>query len=1024
MSEVKLISPLLDGFAMGNPMSEHDGVRCCPAIKEHTDKKYIVKIISVPATQAQLDALLLAGAYKDPADAMEYFRQVGEGILEEAQLLKTLSRLDGFLPYEGWQMEPITRRRLGYQVYLVGSYKRSLEKHMKSHPITHLEAINLGLDLCAALTVCREAGALYVALTPANVFVSENKEYRIGDLGFIQLNALRYSALPEKYFSPYTAPELFDPMGNVNLTVDTYALGMMLYQLYNDGRIPFKGKQRPEEALPSPLNADYELAEIIMKAIDPDPANRWTDPKDMGKALAEYMQRNAINDVPITPHTPLDVKPEDILPVEKNVQPEPEEAVTEAAEAPAVQAEEEIAEAMDEVVSASTEEAAAESPTEADMETVEVEEASEELPEALEEEMPVEQIASPAAEEAVVSEEAVPIESDISAEEASALEESAEETVEDKPKETVSPELSKMLAQAEDLISHVPEFTLPEETEPHNPFSFVLDEDELLEETAIAEESASEETEPGMPELKSRKNQRKFVDAKYKRRKKRIAGALSAAALLALLGAGGYWYYQNQYVVAISDLVLEAKDDSISVSINSKKEDGAWFIKCIRPDGTTYTHGASSGTTLFSGLEPNTEYTIQVEIDGLHKLTGQTTGMITTEPTTKILSFTPVAGPEDGSVVLTLEMEGQEPKDWTVIYSAEGEQELRKSFSGNTVTIMGLTVGKDYTFQLDTGENIALGGQTSVEYMPSKLVVAENLYFTSEDGSQITANWSVSGGAMVEQWVVKCYNSRDYEQELVVSEPTATFSGMDPTTTYTLEVTASGMTKATVAHISANPLNITSLTADNSDSSALKLRWDYTGENSGSWKLQYHLSGGTQNTVSCESASGEISPKIPGAKYAITLQSTDGTTVLNSSHSYTVPQAEAFAAHGLAAEGITAKLLKTPDANGWLAEKQEDSAFGSIFASGDGISIALFTEGKFQRPGSDLEILYVIRDAYGNILPDLVSTETTFWHRIWNNGNVSNAELKVPAVPIASGEYVLELYFNGMEVTKLPFTIQ
>ena len=77
-------------------MSSHDGIICCPAIKENTDKKYIVKIISVPASQAQMDALLLAGAYKDPADAVNYFREMGEGILKEAELLKTLSKLARF----------------------------------------------------------------------------------------------------------------------------------------------------------------------------------------------------------------------------------------------------------------------------------------------------------------------------------------------------------------------------------------------------------------------------------------------------------------------------------------------------------------------------------------------------------------------------------------------------------------------------------------------------------------------------------------------------------------------------------------------------------------------------------------------------------------------------------------------------------------------------------------------------------------------------------------------------------------
>ena len=96
MSDPKNISPLLDGFTLGTPFSEHHGVVCCPAIKENSNKKYIVKVISVPATQAQFDAMLLAGAYKDPGDAMEYFRDIGENILREAELLKPLK--SNYLP--------------------------------------------------------------------------------------------------------------------------------------------------------------------------------------------------------------------------------------------------------------------------------------------------------------------------------------------------------------------------------------------------------------------------------------------------------------------------------------------------------------------------------------------------------------------------------------------------------------------------------------------------------------------------------------------------------------------------------------------------------------------------------------------------------------------------------------------------------------------------------------------------------------------------------------------------------------
>ena len=300
MSDTKLVSPLLDGFLMGDSISEHNGVRCCPAMHEETGDKYIVKIISIPSSQRQLDALLLTGAYPDAASAMEYFSEQAEGVVKEAEILKELSKLQGFMPYEGWQTVPMKNNQLGYEVYLLSRYKHTLEKYLKGHTMTHLGAVNLGLDLCAALSICRRAGYMFVDLKPSNIYLYGKREYRIGDLGFVPLDSLKFNSLPSKYCSPYTAVELHDPMSTLNPTADIYAVGMILYQIYNDGRLPFETKA-PAKALDAPLNADYEMAEIIQKAIDPNPRKRWQTPIEMGQALVSYMQRNSVNDAPIVP---------------------------------------------------------------------------------------------------------------------------------------------------------------------------------------------------------------------------------------------------------------------------------------------------------------------------------------------------------------------------------------------------------------------------------------------------------------------------------------------------------------------------------------------------------------------------------------------------------------------------------------------------------------------------------------------------------------------------------------------------
>ena len=304
MSDPKLISPLLDGLIMGDAINEHHGISCCPAINEETEEKYIVKIISIPPSPTQMDALLLTGAYPDEASALAYFKDVTDEVIAEIEILKRLSEQEGFIPYEGWQLEPMDDGK-GYDIYLLRSYNRTLERHFKRHSFTHLDALNLGLDLCAAMSVSRRSGYLYVGLKPGNIFVTEDGQYKIGGLGFIKLDSLKYMSLPEKSRSIYTPAEINDAYAALNTTIDVYSIGLILYQAYNNGELPFNDDIAPGQKLPAPLYADYEMSEIILKACDPDPEQRWQDPKDMGKAIASYMQRNSVNSIPITPFTVL-----------------------------------------------------------------------------------------------------------------------------------------------------------------------------------------------------------------------------------------------------------------------------------------------------------------------------------------------------------------------------------------------------------------------------------------------------------------------------------------------------------------------------------------------------------------------------------------------------------------------------------------------------------------------------------------------------------------------------------------------
>lgn len=161
-------------------------------------------------------------------------------------------------------------------------------------PLTHLGAINMAQDICSALSLLRQNGYLYSNLKPENIFRNNDGTYIIGDLGSLRIDALKYSSLPEKYRSAYTAPEIEDVFSPVSTNLDVYALGCILYSIYNENALP-------DSSLTPAKHADYALWQIIEKACHPDPSQRWEDPDAFGHALTEYLQTYGAQDKSIVP---------------------------------------------------------------------------------------------------------------------------------------------------------------------------------------------------------------------------------------------------------------------------------------------------------------------------------------------------------------------------------------------------------------------------------------------------------------------------------------------------------------------------------------------------------------------------------------------------------------------------------------------------------------------------------------------------------------------------------------------------
>ena len=974
MSESKLVSPLLDGFALGSPMSSHSGVCCCPAMKNDSEQKYIVKIISVPASQVQLDALLVTGAYKDPAAALDYFRQQADDISAEAEFLQNMAKLEGFVGYEGWQITPMKKNRLGYHVYLVSKYRRTLEKSMRRSPTTHLQAVNMALDMCAALSLCRRAGYMYVDLKPTNIYLDEDKRYRIGDLGFLSLSYLKYSAMPEKYFSPYMAPEAKDAMTTLSETLDTYALGMILYRIFNGNQLP-QMPEDPTKPLPAPAYADEEMAQIILKACSPRPEDRWTDPAEMGQAMVAYLQRNTVNDVPVCSGS--------------------EDAAGEAPlpEAPAPEA------------------------------------ITEEIPR----DLPAYEIVPPdyteaAAPEAVAPEAAggnlsdttvIPSGQTAAAQadpEAAAFDALSQSTMRFEPGSVVS------AAQEATVALEAPDSAAtpaPEEKEAPAKDDFDLD-DELSEVRQMLKYPATEPRPVKKPVMQT-------TTPVVVSDKPRGRGFLAALLVLVLLGGisfFSYWFYGNFYLQSIDGISVTGTQSEMTVTLNTGVDNKLLTVSCTDVYGNTMHSTVTGGKAVFTDLKPNSLYKILVTINGLHKLTGQVSDVFTTESQTNVVDFSAIAGQDEGYVVLNITVDGHDPEEWVVSASTEGEENIMQRFSGHSVTLKGLTVGKDYTFRLNTADGSELSGQTSLKFSVVSLISAHNLGVISRIGGDLTVGWDAPAGIAVESWNVRCY-ADDYDESQTVTGTIASFTKTKNDKSYTIEVTPAGMTQPTRLTISANPVTIAFISAKESDEGVLELNWTFEGKTpEGGWLVTYTLDNSTEaNIVKAADASAQITPLIPSTTYHIAIEAPDSTSIFNNTKKYTTSSAAAFSCQGLSADKITSRLLVTPQSGKWLADDVEESDYSSSFAPGDKISMVLEGTVKFYVNHEDIDVMFVIRDGDGNPLPALVAQETIDWYDLFFDGNYQLGELNIPKVPTKSGSYRVDVYFNGSLVTSAPFTI-
>lgn len=179
----------------------------------------------------------------------------------------------------------------------------SLHHYVKDHhPVPIDVACSLGQQIAAALQHAHENGLVHRDLKPANVMVfMQDGELRVKVLDFglaKAINAVADSGITQDGATlgtpAYMAPEQIVNAASADIRSDIYGLGCTLYHLLA-GIPPFMGTayeimmaQTQQNAAPVNLvrpDVPEELAQVVARMMEKDPARRYQTPREAQHAL-------------------------------------------------------------------------------------------------------------------------------------------------------------------------------------------------------------------------------------------------------------------------------------------------------------------------------------------------------------------------------------------------------------------------------------------------------------------------------------------------------------------------------------------------------------------------------------------------------------------------------------------------------------------------------------------------------------------------------------------------------------------
>ncbi len=253
-----------------------------------------LKYISIPRDPGEIDELRAVGDNTESITAS--FHSQMESYANEYRLLKKLDGCPNVVRVDDVRCVQHSDN-MGWDVLIKMELLTPLLKYLSREQHTDEElAVGLGKDMCRALAECARHKILHRDIKPQNIFAAPNGTFKLGDFGIARIKERTSTATERVGTNTYMAPEVYSG-SHYGAAADIYSLGLVLYWLLNERRVPFAKdttvSQREEairrrmsgEELPAPAHGSEELKRIVLKACAHDPKDRYQSAEEMLRDL-------------------------------------------------------------------------------------------------------------------------------------------------------------------------------------------------------------------------------------------------------------------------------------------------------------------------------------------------------------------------------------------------------------------------------------------------------------------------------------------------------------------------------------------------------------------------------------------------------------------------------------------------------------------------------------------------------------------------------------------------------------------